>query len=89
MIDGTTTAETPGVKAMLGHADSIDPSLTPRELQVLTMLAGGGNVAELASELHISPATVRKHRENILRKLSVHNLVDAIRIARRIGLVTD
>jgi DNA-binding CsgD family transcriptional regulator len=47
------------------------PVLTPREQQVLSLVAGGKTSREIASLLAVSPHTVRKHIENILEKLDV------------------
>jgi len=62
-------------------------SLTWRETQVATLLAGGKSAPEIAAELHISPSTVDVHRRNIMRKLDVHNVVDLAKYAIRTGLV--
>ena len=47
--------------------------LSPRETDVLTLLARGRNAAHIADELFISPNTVGTHRRNIYRKLGVHD----------------
>ena len=47
--------------------------LSPRESDVLTLLARGRNAAHIAEELYISPNTVGTHRRNIYRKLGVHD----------------
>ena len=47
--------------------------LSPRETDVLTLLARGRNAAHIADELYISPNTVGTHRRNIYRKLGVHD----------------
>jgi PAS domain S-box-containing protein len=57
--------------------------LSPREIQVLRGLAGGGDTGDIASELGISEATVRNHVQHLLRKLGVHGRVEAITLAYR------
>ena len=52
--------------------------LSDRELDVLTHLSKGLNYQQIASNLIISPNTVRRHIENIYRKLEVHNKAEAI-----------
>lgn len=59
--------------------------LTPREREVLTLLAGGLDNQAIARQLHLSTHTARTHVGNILRKLEVHSRADAARIALREG----
>lgn len=66
---------------------SARPALTRRELQVLRRLAAGSNTDDIASELHISPTTVRNHVSHCLDKLGVHSRVEAIGLAHRLNLV--
>lgn len=58
-----------------------DPELTPREWEVLRMLASGLSTAHVARALVLSPATVRKHVENIRARLGVHSAAAAVAIA--------
>ena len=53
-------------------------SLTKRELEILTQLSKGLNTQLIAENLFISSGTVRKHIENIYKKLQVHNKVEAV-----------
>ncbi len=57
--------------------------LTPRELEVLTALANGRRVDEVADDLTISPQTVQTHVRNILGKLGVHSKLEAVTLALR------
>lgn len=59
--------------------------LPPRELQVLRMIAGGKTNLQIAEELQRSPLTVKKHRENLLRKLNATNTAQLISKARSKG----
>jgi DNA-binding NarL/FixJ family response regulator len=63
--------------------------LTPRELQVLRLLAEGRTQGEVATALVISPKTVGTHVENILRKLDVHSRTQAVAVAYRSGILGD
>ncbi|SSW64650.1 response regulator [Achromobacter agilis] len=63
-------------------------TLTPREQQVLALAALGATAAQIAQDLHISPFTARKHRENLMRKLALHNTAELVAYAMRLGLPT-
>ncbi len=52
--------------------------ISDREKEVVSLMYKGLNYNEIADKLSISPATVRKHTENIYKKLGVHNKVEAI-----------
>jgi DNA-binding NarL/FixJ family response regulator len=58
-----------------------DFSLSKREIEVLEQLSKGEDYIRIANLLFISPATVRKHIENIYKKLEVHNKVQAVQKA--------
>lgn len=66
---------------------SLDFDLTRREIQVLEQLSQGLEYQAIAENLFISPATVRKHIENIYRKLQVNNKMRAVKKATRHGLI--
>lgn len=61
--------------------------LTAREQEVLTLIAQGLSNGEIAEQLVISAKTVDRHRENIMRKLNLHNRVDLVKYALRKGLI--
>jgi two-component system, OmpR family, alkaline phosphatase synthesis response regulator PhoP len=60
--------------------------LTPRQLEVLRLLAEGTAPSEIAERLFVSPATVRKHIERILRVLRVRSRSEAVAWAFREGV---
>jgi two-component system response regulator NreC len=61
--------------------------LTDREQEVLMYLAEGASNEEIAASLVISPKTVARHRENIMRKLNLHSRAELVRYAIRKGII--
>ena len=61
--------------------------ITPREREVLRLLAEGLSNKEIAAKLHMSVDTERTHMMNILNKLGVHSRIQALLFAARHGLV--
>lgn len=72
-----------------GTIESKQPEigLSKRETEVLQQLATGLDYQKIANNLFISTGTVRKHIENIYRKLQVHNKVEAITKASKAGIL--
>jgi DNA-binding NarL/FixJ family response regulator len=68
--------------------DAIEEPLTPREIQVLELLAEGLPNKAIALRLHISDQTVKFHVSSISGKLGAANRTDAVRRAVRRGLIT-
>jgi|Tabmets5t2r1_1033131.scaffolds.fasta_scaffold00619_4 two-component system nitrate/nitrite response regulator NarL len=62
-------------------------SLTPRELQVLRLLAEGNGSEAIAERLVISPKTVASHLQRVMAKLGVHSRVHAVARAYQLGLI--
>jgi len=60
----------------------------PREREVLQLLALGRANKEVASQLGLSLGTVKKHRENLQRKLDLHSASELARLAIKEGLLT-
>lgn len=83
-------------KTFLGHPSSSQASsktpgasdqLTPREREILRLIAEGHTNNEMAKLLRISVKTVERHRTNLMSKLNAHNLVELIRVAVKRGLI--
>jgi len=66
---------------------SEEVNLTKRETDVLVQLSKGLNYNEISENLFISSGTVRKHIENIYRKLQVHNKMEAVQKAKNKRLI--
>lgn len=65
------------------------PKLTPRELEILRLIAEGESTEQIAEALHIARETVRNHVRSILGKLEVHSRIEAIAVARAEGILDD
>lgn len=63
--------------------------LTPREQEVVRLLADGRTVREVALDLHLSVKTVEAHKLNLMRKLDIHNRASLLDYAARNGLVAE
>jgi two-component system response regulator NreC len=61
--------------------------LTDREQEVLAHLADGASNQDIAETLNISPKTVARHRENIMRKLNLHSRSELVKYAIRKGII--
>lgn len=64
-------------------------SLTPREIEVLYLLAKGRDTPTIAAALFLSVHTVRGYVKEVLRKLGAHSQLEAVAVARRAGLLPD
>ena len=75
------------VRDYLDRGSPPEELLTPRELEVVKLIAEGLTSDEVAEELSISSKTVDRHRANLLEKLGMRNRVELTRYAIRRGLV--
>lgn len=71
---------------MLGRMEEAG-MLTAREKEILMLISEGRLSKEISDQLSISLNTVNRHRQNILEKLKVDNSLEAVRIARSLGLM--
>ena len=67
--------------------DASYDTLTPREQEIMVLLAEGLSSIEIADKLFISRKTVDNHRSNIFRKLNLHSVIELIRYAARLGII--
>lgn len=61
--------------------------LTPREHEILKLIAEGNSNHEIATRLFLSKKTVETHRANIMRKLDLHDVTELVKYALRIGII--
>jgi DNA-binding NarL/FixJ family response regulator len=63
--------------------------LTPRQREILRLIAKGRRTKEIARELDISVRTVESHRTHLMEKLDIHDVAGLVRHALRLGLITQ
>jgi LuxR family maltose regulon positive regulatory protein len=80
-------ASTDEEEAALSANSQLDEPLTPREIEILQMVAGGASNAQIAEEMFISIDTVKRHVTHIFLKLDVNNRTQATIRAQDLGLV--
>jgi DNA-binding NarL/FixJ family response regulator len=76
----------PAIKAMLDER-AMHPTLTPREIEVMALIARGKRNKEVATLLVISERTVNVHLKNIFAKLNVSERTSAVNVALRRGII--
>jgi DNA-binding NarL/FixJ family response regulator len=74
-------------RARIGVPVPRAPRLTPRELQVLSLVASGESNRDIARELYITEKTASVHVSNILAKLGAHSRTAAAAAAHRLGVL--
>ena len=67
--------------------DQEEISLSKREVEVLEQLSKGLSYTAIAENLFLSPSTVRKHIENIYKKLQVHSKIEAVQKAKNHNII--
>jgi DNA-binding NarL/FixJ family response regulator len=65
------------------------PALTPRQREILQLIAEGRSTREIAQRLHVSVKTVETHRAQLMDRLGIHDVAGLTRYAIRIGLVRN
>jgi DNA-binding NarL/FixJ family response regulator len=73
---------------LIGHKATIDPALTPREREVLQLVAEGLTSQEIAARLCVSERTVATHRQHLAEKLDIKSIAGLTKYAIRHGLTT-
>jgi len=84
---GPESAEAPGSAPEKKPPAGCPRPLTPREAEILRLVASGADTADIAVLLSISAVTVRNHIQHILYKLEAHNRLQAIFVARRHNMI--
>ncbi len=63
-------------------------ALSPRQLEVLRLVALGDTTGDIARRLKLSVKTVEAHRAEVMKRLAIHNLAGLVRFAVRVGLIS-
>ena len=83
----TPEAQRALIHDVLGEGSPRDEELTPREQEVVKLVAEAHTNKEIAAILHLSEKTVENHRSNAMRKLGMRDRVELVRYAIRKGLI--
>jgi DNA-binding NarL/FixJ family response regulator len=67
-------------------ADPLD-RLSPRQREILQLIAEGRSTKEIAFDLGLSPSTVDTHRTELMRRLGIHDVAGLVRFAYEAGLL--
>jgi DNA-binding NarL/FixJ family response regulator len=67
--------------------EQLAPTLTPREREVIQLVAEGESSKQVAARLGISPKTAETHRNNVMQKLNLHSMVELVLFAVRNGII--
>jgi DNA-binding NarL/FixJ family response regulator len=88
MSDAATNAllEKTKIETKTAQLEEKIEDLTPREIEILKLIAEGYSNTEIGNMLYISPRTVDTHRTNIMKKLNVKNIAGLIKYAIQSGL---
>jgi DNA-binding NarL/FixJ family response regulator len=76
-----------GMTVFQPQSDGEAAILSPREREVLDLIAAGSTNSEIAAALHLSPHTIHEHTSSLYRKLGARNRADAVQRANRAGLI--
>ncbi len=79
-VVGRTSLDAESEAGPASTSASASSELSPREREVLAMLAADATLYEIAARLSISHATVRNHVQHILSKLGVHSILEAVAV---------
>jgi DNA-binding NarL/FixJ family response regulator len=71
----------------LGNESSLRTELTPRQREIIQLIAEGNSTKDIAFLLKVSVKTVEAHRAQVMARLGIHDVVGLVRYAMRAGLV--
>ena len=80
------------LRSYVQHAGAVEgplATLTPRQREILQLIAEGNTTKDIAFQLNLSVKTVETHRAQIMKRLSIHDIPGLVRYAIRVGLVSS
>jgi DNA-binding NarL/FixJ family response regulator len=78
----------PAISAALDARAAME-KLTPRQIEVMKLVASGFRTRDIAERLKLSVKTVESHRQEVMRRLGLRNMADLVRYTVRVGLVGE
>lgn len=76
-------------RAITGGTDAVGAALTPRQTEVLRLVALGLSSKEIARDLDLSLKTVETHRAQLMERLDIRDVAGLVRYALRVGLISN
>jgi DNA-binding NarL/FixJ family response regulator len=86
-VSGEVARKTLLQQAKVTEQNQLLDGLTPRQREILTLIAEGNTMKDIAIALNISVKTVESHRAQLMDRLGIHELAGLVRFAIRMGLV--
>jgi DNA-binding NarL/FixJ family response regulator len=87
VLKGDLSRLVPAIEAALTIRRPLE-KLTPRQLEVLRLMAKGHTTPSIARELQLSGKTIETHRGEVMKRVGIHDIVGLVRYAVRVGLVS-
>lgn len=87
ILKGNLARLVPAIESALSVRRPLE-KLTPRQMEVLRLMAAGLTTPEIARELNLSSKTIETHRSEIMKRVGIHDIVGLVRYAVRVGLVS-
>ena len=87
VLKGNLGRLAPTIEAALSIRRRLE-KLTPRQIEVLRLMAIGNTTPEIARQLGLSSKTIETHRGEIMKRVGIHDIVGLVRYAIRVGLVS-
>jgi DNA-binding NarL/FixJ family response regulator len=87
VLKSNLTRLAPAIEAAVSVRRRLE-KLTPRQMEVLRLMAEGLTTPEIARRLNLSGKTVETHRGEIMKRVGIHDIVGLVRYSMRVGLVS-